>query len=355
MKAFEWDDRFKTGLDRVDDQHFHLVDLVNQVAEIAEDGDANEHDLQCIFNQLAEYANSHFAEEEQLMERVRLDPRHTLMHKAQHDDFIRQVTSMWQQRDIAETQISVLHGFLSAWLVAHILGVDHGMSRMVTDIQSGLTPDIAWHREAARHSDSNETILLNAMKQLYSVVAKQNRLLAEANNRLVETMKELEASAHLDTLTGLPNRALFQDRLRQTLARAKRHEQMVSLLFIDIDRFKPVNDQYGHAVGDGLLRAVVARLKSCSRQSDAIGRWGGDEFLMLLPEISSAESALHVAIKLQEAIAQTPLVIEGYLCDVSLSIGHAIFPDDAETPEELIALADQRMYLQKRVRPLHQR
>lgn len=355
MNAFEWDERFKTGLDRVDDQHFHLVELVNRVAEIAEDGNATEQDLQSIFNQLAEYAHSHFAEEELLMERLNLDPRHVLMHKSQHADFIKQVNSIWQHRDIVDNQIPVLHGFLSAWLVAHILGVDHGMSRMVTDIEGGFASDIAWQREAERHGDNNETILLNAMKQLYSVVAKQNRLLSAANKKLVEAMQELESSAHMDALTGLPNRALFQDRLHQTLARAKRHQQMFGLLFIDIDRFKQVNDRFGHAIGDGLLQRVVDRLKSSSRQSDAIGRWGGDEFLVLLPETNSLESALHVAAKLEASISQKPLVIDGCTCNVSLSIGHAIFPDDGETPEELISLADQRMYLQKRARARPQR
>lgn len=347
MQIFQWDERFKTGLSQIDDQHFHLVKLVNRVARLAADSHTSEQDLQDVFNQLAEYAHSHFADEERLMDRLSIDPRHTQMHRAQHADFIKQVTLMWEHRNIAENQMTILHGFLSAWLAAHILGIDHALSRMATDVHAGHSPGDAWQKESARHADNHESILLDALKQLYAIVTKQNQQLSEANQKLILAMKELEASAHLDTLTGLPNRALFLDRMNQALAQAKRHEQKVTLFFIDIDRFKPVNDRYGHAVGDALLKEVVTRIQTCIRQSDTIGRWGGDEFLILLPEADCNEAPLVVADKLQVILGDTPLMIGNCPCDVGISLGMAVYPTDGISPESLISIADQRMYIQK--------
>lgn len=149
--------------------------------------------------------------------------------------------------------------------------------------------------------------------------------------------------AYHDLLTGLPNRALFKDRLGQALAHAKRHGQILATLFLDMDRFKVVNDTLGHLVGDGLLQAVAQRLRGCLREGDTLARIGGDEFMVLLPQIRSRDSAAFIAQKILGALKQ-PFNVEGHELFVGMSIGIAIHPDDGETLETLIKHADIAMY-----------
>lgn len=149
-----------------------------------------------------------------------------------------------------------------------------------------------------------------------------------------------------DPLTGLPNRTLFEDRVRMALSRARRSLRPVCLMFLDLDRFKPVNDQLGHGVGDELLRAVADRIRRLLRNSDTAARIGGDEFVILLPEIQSPEDGEKVAEKIREAIAQ-PFDIEGHRLEVSASIGLALYPDHGQSLMELAKKADQAMYAAK--------
>jgi diguanylate cyclase (GGDEF)-like protein/PAS domain S-box-containing protein len=149
--------------------------------------------------------------------------------------------------------------------------------------------------------------------------------------------------AEHDILTDLPNRALVSDRLRQALMASRRNQNRVALLYIDLDRFKPVNDTHGHAVGDLLLKEAARRMRACVRESDTVGRVGGDEFVVLLPAIDSADDALHVAEKIRQAFRQ-PFEIGGLYLEVSSSIGIAIFPDQCADDASLLVYADRAMY-----------
>jgi len=152
--------------------------------------------------------------------------------------------------------------------------------------------------------------------------------------------------AYHDTLTGLPNRTLFVDRLKQSLANAERERCMLALMFIDLDKFKPVNDLYGHHVGDLLLKAVAERISDCLRKSDSVGRIGGDEFVVLLPAVNTEESALEVAEKIRHAL-NLPFEIEGATINISSSTGVAVYPNHAEEAQLLIKRADIAMYSAK--------
>lgn len=156
----------------------------------------------------------------------------------------------------------------------------------------------------------------------------------------------IEHMAHFDALTGLPNRSLFFDRLAQALAMSRRSGDRVALFFLDLDRFKPVNDTYGHGVGDALLRAVAERLSGCVRESDTVARIAGDEFTIILPRIPGREDAARVAEKIIRVIGE-PFEVEGHRIQIGVSIGIAFFPDDAEDPEALIRRADNAMYAAK--------
>ncbi len=149
--------------------------------------------------------------------------------------------------------------------------------------------------------------------------------------------------AHHDPLTGLPNRRLLQDRMDQSFTLARRNRTLVGVLLVDLDRFKAINDRDGHRVGDEVLRAVAARLRTCVREVDTVARHGGDEFVVLLPEMRQAQDARRVADKIVSGIS-APIVIEGRECQIGASIGIAVYPRDARESEALLRCADQAMY-----------
>ena len=152
--------------------------------------------------------------------------------------------------------------------------------------------------------------------------------------------------AHYDLLTDLPNRALIIDRLRQSLVRAKRDRVRMALMFIDLDKFKPVNDTFGHIIGDILLKEVAKRLQNCVRESDTVSRIGGDEFVVLLPVIEDEQDAMTVAEKILNSLNQS-FDIDGHSLHISSSIGIAICPDHGSDEDTLIRNADIAMYYAK--------
>lgn len=149
--------------------------------------------------------------------------------------------------------------------------------------------------------------------------------------------------AHFDSLTGLPNRVLFNDRLQRAIFEARRNGYSVAVLYIDLDHFKEINDCYGHAVGDEVLKAVSQRMQECIRQSDTVSRRGGDEFVILLETRERPDGAAIVCQKLLDAFAE-PLDIGGQQLNVGASIGAAVFPADADDGETLLTAADFALY-----------
>lgn len=158
-----------------------------------------------------------------------------------------------------------------------------------------------------------------------------------------QTQTWLQYLARHDPLTGLPNRELFNDRLQTALTRARREQTLLSLLYIDLDKFKQVNDAFGHAAGDLLLREVGERLQQCVRESDTVGRIGGDEFVVLLPSIEQLEDASLVAEKIRVAL-NVPFELDGQPVTISSSIGIAVHPKQSDEKQPLIQQADRAMY-----------
>jgi len=185
-----------------------------------------------------------------------------------------------------------------------------------------------------------------AAQQQVLLLTETNARLSELAVRRGHEVASVRHFAYHDELTGLPNRALLLDRLDQALFRAKRQHNRLALLLLDLDGFKDVNDRLGHVAGDKLLQRVAERLLSCIRGSDTACRYGGDEFVVLLPEIDDQKRALVVAGEIHARLAK-PYMVGDYSIAVTASIGLALYPDDGMNQDDLIKQADAAMYLAK--------
>jgi diguanylate cyclase (GGDEF)-like protein len=180
----------------------------------------------------------------------------------------------------------------------------------------------------------------------HSIAQMQEHLLAHLNE-LNMHKDDMEYKARHDVLTGAPNREMFFDQLRFSISNARRNGTHLAVLFIDLDRFKSINDTFGHAAGDAVLVAVVQRLKSIMRENDAVARLSGDEFGVMIQPAEDAERIEHVAQKIIDALHE-PIAFGQKNLNIGASIGISVFPADGDTPEELLHNADAAMYNSKR-------
>ncbi|GJL49727.1 MAG: hypothetical protein NPIRA01_09540 [Nitrospirales bacterium] len=185
------------------------------------------------------------------------------------------------------------------------------------------------------------TPLLNEDGRVSNIVA----ILQDITSRK-EAETQIIHRVYHDPLTDLPNRVMFQDRLEQALAQARRHQRLLAVFFIDLDCFKRVNDEYGHRAGDQLLKTVAERLAHCIRATDTVARLSGDEFTLILQDLEHADDAQHVAQKILDCVVD-PISIDDHMIQVRTSIGIALFPVDAVEPEDLLRQADRAMYKAK--------
>ena len=155
--------------------------------------------------------------------------------------------------------------------------------------------------------------------------------------------EELTRKALHDPLTGLPNRHLFNDRLEQAISYAERYRQKVGLIFIDLDDFKPINDEFGHMFGDSVLQTVARRIKGCARKTDTVARFGGDEFVLLLPSINDKADVERILSRIMDTI-NSSFDIDGRIARIDASIGISIYPQDAHDMATMVQNADKAMY-----------
>ncbi len=210
---------------------------------------------------------------------------------------------------------------------------------------------------ALEKSEAAEGKVLEASEKLSDVnqaLKDEVKERSELEDELATVKEQGEADRHAslhDLLTGLPNRALFNDRLDHGLAQAQRHGWTLAVMFLDLDEFKTINDTFGHDAGDAVLRIIANRLRASTRTDDTVSRHGGDEFLYLLMEIKDERDVVIIASKLIEAIqAPCRLVVDGRTISQSIhaSIGISLFPNHGTTAEALINQADGAMYEAKR-------
>jgi diguanylate cyclase (GGDEF)-like protein len=187
--------------------------------------------------------------------------------------------------------------------------------------------------------------LAAALQQIDALLEQRSRH-EQQLVRLAQAVAQARRRAYHDELTGLPNRALLLDRFKQAVALGARQQKQVALLFLDLDGFKSINDALGHAAGDRLLQQVAARLAACIRTSDTASRYGGDEFVILLPEVDGQQSAVSTAEKIRTHLAK-PYHVGATVINVTTSIGIALYPVDGKECGDLIRVSDLEMYRDK--------
>lgn len=212
-----------------------------------------------------------------------------------------------------------------------------------------LQPEV---EKAIEKSEAVEVKVQEASEKLAEVnqslekEVQERHLLEHELAKVMEQQKETIHTSLHDALTGLPNRVLFNDRLEHGMEQAKRHGWTLAVMFMDLDKFKAINDTYGHDAGDAVLLTIAKRLKDTTRTDDTVSRHGGDEFLYLLLEIKEDQDAAIVAKKIIEAV-QVPCEVSVGILTVNTSIGISIYPRDGTTVEALIKSADAAMYRAK--------
>lgn len=231
---------------------------------------------------------------------------------------------------------------------AQLLGFSSVSSLEKSVLSSLVTGDVhVWVASAIRES-GNEYWCEYAI----SPVRDENQLVTHYVATINDVSERINNENHLtfqathDSLTGLANRALFSDRAKQAIYEAKRYGQHVGIVFIDLDHFKYVNDTFGHATGDEILRSVAKRLKESVRNIDTVARMGGDEFVLVCSRLRSKSEIFPMLERIIESIS-APYALNGHQCNVSCSAGVSFFPADGETPEELLKNSDTSMYLSK--------
>ena len=371
MPAFVWDDSFVTGLPTVDEQHRGLVDLFNELNQSLFGGvSTTDAELETLFRHLTDYAEHHFADEEGLMGRANLDSRHIKAHCEEHAQFVEQVNSMWTARHILKLPAETIMGFLTSWLSLHILGVDQSMARQMAAIAAGAAPADAYEQQEHQH-DISVRSLLRMVNSLYGVLARQNADLVAANAQLEARVQErtealersndelqlaneqLQAFSRTDGLLRINNRAYFDERLLEEVERARRQQQPLSALMMDVDFFKRYNDTYGHQAGDACLQAVARAVGGViKRRTDFLARYGGEELVALLPN-TSTENALPIAQAVVQAVRDLalPHAASDAADTVTLSVGLAtVLPAMPCAPDmggRLLAAADAALYRAK--------
>ncbi len=357
MESFQWDTYFETGLVDVDEQHFHLVGIINRFGNLRTKNTIAFDDIETVFNELIEYAHYHFKEEEAMMMKIGIDQRHLLYHIEAHEMFLNDVIFM--RSGISKEDLSSskhLLDFLIHWLAYHILGIDQNMARQIAAIESGVNPNKAYDLEEIEKDKATKP-LLAALNGLFEQVSTRNKELVHLNQSLEEIVrqrtKELsEANRHLeelsltDVLTGLPNRRHAMRRLAYLWEESTRTHSPLVCMMLDADYFKEINDTYGHDTGDFVLAELATTLQDSMRNDDIVCRLGGDEFFIICPN-TNKDDGIFIGEFIQKTVSALRIPTGGKPWHGSISIGVASRSADMTSYEALVKAADKGVYAAK--------
>lgn len=358
MDSFRWNEYFMTALPDVDRQHQHLVEIINRFGRHIAENEIEPMVIEDIFKELASYARYHFQDEEEMMHRVRVDPRHLNQHVEEHEGFLQDVFLLYSDisPDDPDT-VKYLMDFLTHWLAYHILGSDQNMARQIQLIEEGAAPNAAYETGERPHDKATEALLI-ALDGLFRQVTERNKELARLNQVLEEKVEERtrelsEANRHLeelsltDVLTGLPNRRHAMRQLENLWSESLQQELPLVCMMIDADHFKEVNDTYGHDAGDQVLQILAQTLKDNIRTDDVVCRLGGDEFFILCPNTGESDG-VRVAEAVRQEVSALRVSTGDGVWHGSISVGVAARTKEMEHGEDLIQRADKGVYAAKR-------
>ncbi|MBM7562995.1 GGDEF domain-containing protein [Fusibacter tunisiensis] len=356
----KWDHDFDTGNLVIDSQHFNLVKTINELFEISVNNKSISIELiNIIKNDLSKYINEHFKTEEELMIRYSVDLRHSDEHFKLHKEFSNEVSKFISNRTNLESpaKLNEVMEYLIRWLAYHILNTDKSLVRQIHSISNDkMSPSVAYDMEEEMDESSTEP-LLKALKVLYRLVSKKNKEIEKKNLELEYKVKarteelrksneQLKQMLLQDLLTGLPNRRFVMEEVQKLILNWERYETIFSVLFIDIDKFKEVNDKFGHDKGDLVLKILADFLCHNIRKTDIACRLGGDEFVIICSH-TDQEGVIKIGQNLNQKIKKIDdHVVEFW--EPSLSIGIATINEEIKTASDLLKIADSAMYISKK-------
>lgn len=358
-KYFNWNEDFMTGNEMIDKEHYMLVEFINELLQASLNFEnVNLDNISSLKDKLADYVNVHFTHEESLMKSKSIDTQFVEEHIVLHKEFIKKVDYFFSDVNNYndEQKLGNVAEYLIRWLAYHILNTDKSLVRQLENIEiKGLSPEKAYNLEQQMVESSTEP-LLKALRVLYRLVTSKNKEIEKKNEeleeRVIERTKELQEANHKlkemsihDELTGLPNRRFVMDEIEKHIYEWKRYKVPFTLLFIDLDKFKVVNDIYGHKSGDRVLIWLGEYLKSHIRLNDIACRLGGDEFVIVCAH-TNEEEGLAIANKINQISELKPLEgIETW--QPSVSIGISTISDEIATSSMILQQADKAMYIAK--------
>ncbi len=356
---FKWDEDFNTGNSQIDSQHFALVEMINELLELSVNNAIIELEIiNDISSKLSEYVKMHFSTEDALMEKYEIDQRHLSEHRQCHKEFVSQITNQFSDSIKLQNpkNINDIVEYLIRWLAYHILSTDKSLVRQLNYIiNDKMSPLDAFEKEN-RITESSAEPFLKALKVLYLLVSRKNKEIESKNKELEEKVKlrtsELseanEKLSHMlfrDVLTGLPNRRFVMDEIEKLISNWERYEVHFSILFIDVDKFKAVNDNYGHENGDKVLKWIANFIKSNIRETDIACRLSGDEFIIICSN-TTEDGALSIGKKLN-LLCKKEWSENLEFWKPSLSIGISTITNKVSNSNELLKAADSAMYRSK--------
>lgn len=365
FEVFPWNKNFETGIATIDEQHKVLVSLLNELAgTLARD---NQLEINRVFDELAEYANFHFETEEAIWVEYFGDDSWLSSHQLTHSSFLPKVVELKEQ-DTNKPLIEIIESivkFLIRWLAFHIIDSDKRLAFVVHNMEKGLSFEEAKIASDKKMSGSIR-VLIETVMAMYDGLSsrtldlmrerherrKVEEELHEANTQLREVNIKLEELAITDQLTGLFNRRHFNNIFKQELKRANRENTYLSLIIMDIDFFKKLNDNYGHSKGDRVLVQLGQKLINlCQRPGDYAFRLGGEEFGILAANLEP-QGTVEFAEILRKGIEALgiPHEYSDAAKILTVSIGSiTMMPDETDTIDDYMSIADARLYKAKKL------
>jgi diguanylate cyclase (GGDEF)-like protein/hemerythrin-like metal-binding protein len=365
FEVFPWNKNFETGIATIDEQHKVLISLLNELAGTLAHDDQLE--INRVFDELAEYANFHFETEEAIWVEYFGDDSWLSSHQLTHSSFLPKVVELKEQ-DTNKPLIEIIESivkFLIRWLAFHIIDSDKRLAFVVHNMEKGLSFEEAKIASDKKMSGSIR-VLIETVMAMYDGLSsrtldlmrerherrKVEEELHEANTQLREVNIKLEELAITDQLTGLFNRRHFNNIFKQELKRANRENTYLSLIIMDIDFFKKLNDNYGHSKGDRVLVQLGQKLINlCQRPGDYAFRLGGEEFGVLAANLEPKGTVEFAEIvrKGIEAL-NIPHEYSDAAKILTVSIGSiTMMPDETDTIDDYMSIADARLYKAKKL------